>query len=243
MNTSVYDAKMIQETACFKAYLLKLLLMALVEQWRSQPSLFVKALFTVTGSIFGMSSLPITFIPPTVQGTLSAPREEWKNPLRMRIMSTLDRSPGIHFRELQRRLDAANGTLRYHLDVLISESSVTTMSVNGRTCYYSGAPAQVEILIGTGVTDDAQAASMLPVGLSELQRAIVSRLTRSDAPKSQASLARDLGRSRSAVHSAVGVLRSRGIVSDDELKLGDHLSGLKSSKLEYNWLDIRVDVA
>ena len=51
------------------------------------------------------------------------------------------------------------------------------MSVNGRTCYYAGAPAQVEILIGTGVTDDARAASMLPVGLSELQQAVVARLT------------------------------------------------------------------
>tara|TARA_B100000902_G_scaffold101907_1_gene104238 strand:+ start:16228 stop:16881 length:654 start_codon:yes stop_codon:yes gene_type:complete len=216
--------------------------MALVEQWRSRPSLFAQALFTVTGSVFGMNSLLPTFIPPTAQGTLSAPREEWKHPLRMNIMSTLDRSPGIHFRELQRRLDAANGTLRHHLDVLISDNSVTTMSVNGRTCYYSGAPAQVEILLGTGVTDDARAASMLPVGLSELQRAIVARLTKSDAPKSQASLARDLGRSRSAVHSAVGVLRSRGIVSHDELILGDHLRGLKSSKIEYNWLDIRVDI-
>ena len=216
--------------------------MALVEQWRSRPSLFAQALFTVTGSVFGMNSLLPTFIPPTTQGTLSAPREEWKHPLRMNIMSTLDRSPGIHFRELQRRLDAANGTLRHHLDVLISDNSVTTMSVNGRTCYYSGAPAQVEILLGTGVTDDARAASMLPVGLSELQRAIVARLTKSDAPKSQASLARDLGRSRSAVHSAVGVLRSRGIVSHDELILGDHLRGLKSSKIEYNWLDIRVDI-
>ena len=69
------------------------------------------------------------------------------------------------------------------------KKSVTTMSVNGRTCYYAGAPAQVEILIGTGVTDDARAASMLPVGLSELQ-AVVARLTRSDSPRSQAALAR-----------------------------------------------------
>jgi hypothetical protein len=158
-------------------------------------------------------------------------------------MSTLDRSPGIHFRELQRRLEAANGTLRHHLDVLVTEKSVTTMSVNGRTCYYAGAPAQVEILIGTGVTDDARAASMLPVGLSVLQRAVVARLTFSDAPRSQAALARDLGRSRSAVHSAVGVLRTRGIVTDGELRLADHLLGLRTSRLEYNWLDLRAEMA
>jgi predicted transcriptional regulator len=182
-------------------------------------------------------------VPPAAQGTLSAPRENWENPVRARIMSTLNRSPGIHFRELQRRLDAANGTLRHHLDVLVAEKSVTTMSVNGRTCYYAGAPAQVEILIGTGVTDDARAASMLPVGLSELQQAVVARLTRSDSPRSQAALARDLGRSRSAVHSALGVLRTRGIVAEGELRLADHLSGLKTSKLEYNWLDLRAEMA
>ena len=35
----------------------------------------------------------------------------------------------------------------------------------GRTCYYAGAPAQVEILAGSGVTDQYKP-SMLPVGLS-----------------------------------------------------------------------------
>ena len=74
-------------------------------------------------------------------------------------------------------MDAANGTLRHHLRVLISERSVTVVPVNGRTCYYAGAPAQVEILEGTGVTDQATAAAMLPVGLSDVQRKIVTRLS------------------------------------------------------------------
>jgi len=117
------------------------------------------------------------------------------------------------------------------------------MSVNGRTCYYAGAPAQVEILEGMGVTDDARAASMLPVGLSELQRAVVSHLTRNEIPNSQAALARELGRSRSAVHSAVGVLRTRGIICEGELRLADHLNGLRTSRIEYNWLDLRLELA
>jgi len=217
--------------------------MALIEQWRSKRSIVVDGLVALAGSAFGLGALIPVMVPPATQGTISAPRENWENPVRSRIMSTLNRSPGIHFRELQRRLDAANGTLRHHLDVLITEKSVTTMSVNGRTCYYAGAPAQVEILIGTGVTDDERAASMLPVGLSELQQAVVARLTRSDVPGSQAALARDLGRSRSAVHSAVGVLRTRGIVSDRELRLADHLSSLRTSRLEYNWLDLRAEMA
>ena len=217
--------------------------MALIEQWRSKRSIAVDGVIALAAGVLSIGALVPAMVPPTAQGTLSAPRENWENPVRARIMSTLNRSPGIHFRELQRRLDAANGTLRHHLDVLVAEKSVTTMSVNGRTCYYAGAPAQVEILIGTGVTDDARAASMLPVGLSELQQAVVARLTRSDSPRSQAALARDLGRSRSAVHSALGVLRTRGIVAEGELRLADHLSGLKTSKLEYNWLDLRAEMA
>tara|TARA_B100000131_G_scaffold240124_1_gene232391 strand:+ start:377 stop:1030 length:654 start_codon:yes stop_codon:yes gene_type:complete len=217
--------------------------MALIEQWRSKRSIAVDGVIALAAGVLSIGALVPAMVPPTAQGTLSAPREDWENPVRARIMSTLNRSPGIHFRELQRRLDAANGTLRHHLDVLVAEKSVTTMSVNGRTCYYAGAPAQVEILIGTGVTDDARAASMLPVGLSELQQAVVARLTRSDSPRSQAALARDLGRSRSAVHSALGVLRTRGIVAEGELRLADHLSGLKTSKFEYNWLDLRAEMA
>ena len=62
-------------------------------------------------------------------------------------------------------------------------------------------------------------------------------------PESQAQLARDLGRSRSAVHSAISVLRNRGIISPNKLTLADHLSGLKTSKIEYNWLDLRVEYA
>ena len=217
--------------------------MALIEQWRSKRSIAVDGVIALAAGVLSIGALVPAMVPPTAQGTLSAPRENWENPVRARIMSTLNRSPGIHFRELQRRLDAANGTLRHHLDVLVTEKSVTTISVNGRTCYYAGAPAQVEILIGTGVTDDARAASMLPVGLSELQQAVVARLTRSDSPRSQAALARDLGRSRSAVHSALGVLRTRGIVAEGELRLADHLSGLKTSKFEYNWLDLRAEMA
>ena len=83
---------------------------------------------------------------------------DWEHPLRVRIVDALEKSPGIHFRELQRRLDAANGTLRHHLDILTKEGVVTIVPVNGRTCYYFGAPAQVEIMEGTGVTDDARAA-------------------------------------------------------------------------------------
>ena len=233
----------IQPTVCFKGRKSTKGAMALIEQWRSTRPWFVDGLAAIAGGALGLAGL-LPLIVPAAQGTLAAPRDHsWEHPLRKRILNTLERSPGIHFRELQRQLDAANGTLRHHLDVLVNERSVTIMPVNGRTCYYAGAPSQVEILAGTGVTDQSRAAEMLPVGLSTVQLKVVARLSKSPEPVSQAQLARDLGRSRASVHSAIGVLRQRGILCPAGLALAPHKSGLQTSEVDYPWLDVRVEYA
>ena len=218
--------------------------MALLEQWRSNRSWAIDGVMALGGAALGITGLIPALLPPVAEGIISSPNKHpWEHPVRAEILSTLDKSPGIHFRELQRRMNAANGTLRHHLDVLVNEKTVTIIPVNGRTCYYAGAPAQIEELIGTGVKDEKRAAAMLPVGLSSLQRSIVARLALTCTPESQAQLARDLGRSRSAVHSAICVLRTRGIISENKLTLADHLIGLTSSRIEYNWLDLRAEYA
>jgi DNA-binding MarR family transcriptional regulator len=204
----------------------------------------MEGLIALGGASLGITSLVPAIMPPVMEGAISPPSEyPWEHPVRAEILSTLEKAPGIHFRELQRRMEAANGTLRHHLDVLVGEKTVTIIPVNGRTCYYAGAPAQIEILLGTGVKDEKRAAAMLPVGLSNLQRTIVARLALTCAPESQAQLARDLGRSRSAVHSAICVLRTRGIIAANKLTLADHLIGLRTSRIEYNWLDLRAEYA
>ena len=216
-------------------------IMALVDQWKISRPWYVDSIGALAGAALGLGG-GFQLLFPATQGTMIAHRETgWEHPLRLRIVEALERSPGIHFRELQRRLSAANGTLRHHLDTLAKEGVVTVVPVNGRTCYYFGAPAQVEILEGTGVTDDSRAAAMMPVGLSEVQRVVVARLTEDEDPASQAQLARDLGRSRASVHSAISVLRKRGILDQTGLSLAPHLNGLRRSKVEYPWLDIRVD--
>ena len=215
--------------------------MALVEQWRKSRPWYVDSIGALAGSALGLGAgLQLLF--PATQGTMIAHRETgWEHPLRLRIMEALEKSPGVHFRELQRRLSAANGTLRHHLDIMSKEGVITVVPVNGRTCYYFGAPAQVEILEGTGVTDNQRAAAMMPVGLSEVQKVVVARLTEGQGPESQAQLARDLGRSRASVHSAISVLRERGILSQSGLSLAPHLIGLRRSNVDYPWLDIRVE--
>ena len=216
--------------------------MPIVRQMREAYPWIADSLAAMLAGATGIAALlPLA---PLAPGTLSAPRDySWEHPLRRSILQTLERSPGIHFRELQRQLDnVANGTLRHHLRHLVSTSCVTIVPVNGRTCFHAGRPSQVEILEGTGV-NDATATAMLPVGLSGVQRKIVNALSKSPNPPSQAQLARDMGKSRTTINSAICVLRSRGIVNQGTLSLAPHLDGLAMSKIDYPWLDIRREYA
>ena len=165
-----------------------------------------------------------------------------EHPLRQRILKTLEKNPGLCYRELQSNLSAANGTLRHHLDVLTSRKAITIISVNGRTCYFAGGPSQVEALRGIDV-GESEAARKMPIGLSLVQRTIVQDIKVNGIPRSQASLARRIGRTRATVHSAVKVLRRRGILREDRLEMAPHLIDAKdlqvSGKVDYEWSDER----
>ncbi len=175
-------------------------------------------------------------------GGISTKARNSEHPLRRRILTTLDKHPGLCYRELQTTLATANGTLRHHLDVLQTRKSITVMPVNGRTCYFAGAPSQVEVLKGIAVTEQ-RAASALPIGLSLVQRLIVEDIVKEGIPRSQAHLARRIGRTRATVHSAVKVLRRRGILRDDRIELMPHIDmniewhGTRG--VDYEWLDER----
>ena len=106
-------------------------------------------------------------------------------------------------------MNTANGTLRHHLDVLQTRKAVTVMPVNGRTCYFAGGPSQVEVL-RSKVVGEERMAQQLPIGLSPVQRMIIENIDREGVPRSQAALARRLGRTRATVHRAVKLLRRRG---------------------------------
>jgi predicted transcriptional regulator len=209
--------------------------MALLQQWHRQRPWIAAGVAAIGASIGGV--MPWNWSAAGSISTQSA--NPWKHPLRQRILQVLETQPGLAYRELQRQLGAANGTLRHHLDVLISNRSITVIPVNGRSCHYAGAPQQIEVLLEMNVGDAERAARMMPVGLSAAQRLVVARLMRTPCPKSQAELSRELGRSRATVHSAVKVLRRRGIVHAHELKLAPHLEGLQASGVAYEWLDER----
>jgi biotin operon repressor len=88
-----------------------------------------------------------------------------------------------------------------------------------------------------------EAARKMPIGLSLVQRTIIDDIKVNGIPRSQASLARRIGRSRATVHSAVKVLRRRGIMREDRLEMAPHLINSEewesSRPLDYNWSDER----
>lgn len=216
--------------------------MALLEQWRRQRPWLGLGIAGLGGTLAApfTAILPWMFT-PSVAGTIShRPIEFEEHPLRKRILQILRDEPGLCYRELQKKLSAANGTLRHHLDVLVSGRKITIVPVNGRSCHYPGPPSNLEELQHLGLNDQEKAAEMLPHGLSLAQRLVVDQLMLDEPPSHQAELARQIGRSRATVHSAVQVLRRRGILHAERLELAPHLLGrIKPRKLDYDWVEER----
>ena len=219
--------------------------MPLIAQWVRQRPWLATGLAGAAGgiaSIAGGVAAAATSVGALAIGSISTKNRSTEHPLRRRILNTLEKHPGLCYRELQSTLATANGTLRHHLDVLQSRKSISVMPVNGRTCYFAGAPSQVEILKGIAVSEQ-KAASSLPIGLSLVQRLIIEDIVKEGTPRSQAQLARRIGRTRATVHSAVKVLRRRGILREDRIELMPHIDmniqWHGTQGVDYEWHDER----
>lgn len=218
--------------------------MALLAQWVRQRPWLAAGIAGAAGGFAGIAH-GIAAMTSTASalafGGISTKRQSSEHPFRTRVLRTLERHPGLCYRELQYELSAANGTLRHHLDVMQNQGSITVMPVNGRTCYFAGGPSQVELLQSVS-TDHQKMASSLPIGLSAVQRQVIDDILEEGVPRSQAELARRIGRSRASVHSAVKVLRRRGVLRLDVLNLASHIeidTFRRSDRLTYQWDDGR----
>ena len=227
--------------------------MALIEQAVRRRPFFVASVATVCTWFTGFGSAIIAIVPFygskgfLFSGIVSNRGNKlMEHPLRTKILETLTQNPGLCYRELQKELNAANGTLRHHIDVLKNQRSLTIVRVNGRTCHYAGAPSQIKVLRSMGIEDDSRAASLMPVGLSEAQKLVINELRKENPPISQAELGRRIGRTRATVHSAVKVLKDRGLILHEKLELAPHLEEMfelknenRTRKIDYEWNDER----
>jgi DNA-binding Lrp family transcriptional regulator len=72
---------------------------------------------------------------------------------------------------------------------------------------------------------------------------VIENIDREGVPRSQAELARRLGRTRATVHSAVKVLRRRGILREDRIELMPHIDleiyARPPSTVDYDFVDER----
>ena len=218
--------------------------MALIAQWARQRPWISAGIAGAAGGFVGLAGGLVSTI-----GMMGLSRAGVKSrviatehPFRFRILRTLEAKPGLCYRELQTTMGAANGTLRHHLDVLQSHRSISIAEVNGRTCYFAGGQAQIIDLRGQ-IVNLEEAARRMPIGLSLVQRMIVDDLQKNGIPRSQAALARRVGRSRATIHSALKVLRRRGIIREDRLEISPSLIETntinQTHPIDYEWNDGR----
>ena len=74
--------------------------MALIDQWKATRPWYVDSLSALAGATLGLGG-GFQLLFPAAQGTMIAHRETgWEHPLDSGI-EALEKSPGIHFRELQ----------------------------------------------------------------------------------------------------------------------------------------------
>ncbi len=66
-----------------------------------------------------------------------APSAVLKHPTRIKILEILRTEPGLHFRELQRRLGISNGLALHHLRLLLRTGHVQERATAGFTCYFA----------------------------------------------------------------------------------------------------------
>ena len=219
--------------------------MPLLAQWTRQRPWLAAGLTGAASGVVGIGGGLATFAGTVGSmafgGISTRATTTYEHPLRRRILTALEARPGLCYRELQTVMNTANGTLRHHLDVLQTRRAVTVMPVNGRTCYFAGGPSQVEVL-RSKVVGEERMAQQLPIGLSPVQRLIIENIDREGVPRSQAALARRLGRTRATVHSAVKVLRRRGILREDRIELMPHIDleiYSRASTVDYEFVDER----
>jgi len=112
-------------------------------------------LFLLVSIFPQLTAAPIeTLIPLKAAGYLGYKRickeNALESPQRRKILRFVKRNPGLHFREISRRVPLTRGTLDYHMKTMESVGLLKTVSGRGRIHYFvadAPYPAEEETLI------------------------------------------------------------------------------------------------
>ena len=118
---------------------------------------------------------------------------------RRKIYKTIEESPGLHFREIQRRTGMAIGSLQYHLEQLEKKNLIRAQKEIKFIRYYA---------VRQNLTDDKNLISLLR---QDSVRKIVIFLLENKAVNNQ-KLSKAIGLSPSTTSWHVGKLLSQGVV-------------------------------
>lgn len=119
------------------------------------------------------------------------------NRIRADVLALIEAEPGIHVRELRRRLKRAHGTIIHHLRMLVRNNLVAARAANGRTCYF---PVAI---------DDAQRDRVL---VTSDHRMAFLRLVAERPNTSLSELARALGLRRQTIHESTKRMQRDGLI-------------------------------
>lgn len=136
------------------------------------------------------------------------------HPIRKRVYAMICDRPGIGYRQLQRAVPLANGTLEFHLARLERAGLVTLVSQGGRTCY---CPA-------------GRRAPATDVPPSERQQRILEYLDRSPGASTlEVQDALRIAQSTASYH--LGTLRALGFVTAERVGHSLHWRRTDASEL------------
>lgn len=120
-------------------------------------------------------------------------------PTRAAVLEAIEDDPGVHVNELLRRLDVGDGTLRYHLDVLVDEGFVTRLDRGGYTRFFPAGLCSFEEMQRRAV-------------LREGSREEIYRAIEDEPGLSQQEVAERCGIDPGAVSRAIRTLVEHGLV-------------------------------
>mgnify|MGYP000880606193 FL=1 len=126
-----------------------------------------------------------------------------ENPRRLEILNFIKANPGLHFRELLRKMSVARGTLDYHIRVMVSGGLLKAVPERGKNHYF----------IADSHYSTGEETLIIAMGNDSL-RGIITRIYLNQDARIE-ELAEETGLSRATIYTHVKHLENLGIIRSE----------------------------